>query len=393
MAAKSCAAALASTSSAAACARRQREPLQRQQPLAVRAKPRARRRADAQARRARDQPLDQARQLGQMLGVVEHQQHLARREVVADQRQRLLLRPGRELQFGGQARDDLRDVLQIVERDPVRAVGKARLQPAQRTLGEAALADAARPGDGEQAAVVAREQRQQGLEIVLAAEQPVLRGLRRQRPARPARRAAAAAPRRPAAGARAATARRPARLRAAARSCDRRRAAHHHVRVHPAPSAARPPRPRRAGRRRAAGRRAAPPRRAFRPARPGARVSASARGAGAAHVRRRAIRSRRRWWRRPCRRAVRRPRPDRERRQCAPRASPTRSRAHRWRRSSAPQRPALRAHRPTAARAPGAAPCARWRPARSPAVPGQNSAASSARPTQPRRSASSASRR
>ena len=41
------------------------------------------------------------------------------------------------------------------------------------------------------------------------------------------------------------------------------------------------------------------------------------------------------------------------------------SRAARWsgRRTSAPCRPALRARRPMAARAPGAAPCARWRPA------------------------------
>ena len=330
--------------------RRHGESRQRQQPLALRTEPHARRRAQPQSRRLCEQALDQQRQPCEVLGVVEHEQHVARREVLAHQCQRLLLRARRELQLGGDACGDLRAVVQIVERDPVRSVAEARCEPAQRALREAALADAARADHRQQPAFVAGQQRGKLRQFLFAAIQAVAR--RGHRPCRAGRH------------------RREHQSAHALRRLDaelfveaqreraigfallvespllalRREQRNHCVLVE------------RIGVEQAARERgslAPVGRRAAR----AARASAPASAAAAARARRRASRSTRRSRHRPCRRAVRRgtaPGP----RRGGHRAVPARRRARRWRRRTAPSRLASRAPPPTAVRARNAGPCA-----------------------------------
>ena len=152
------------------------EALQRQQPLARKLQPRARRGADLERRCRLQQPLAQARQIAQMLAVVEHQQQRARLQGVADQAERIVGRARHQAQLGGQARHHLRQRGEIIERDPQRTIGEACRQRAQRLLGEAALAGAARAGDGERAALVACQQRGQILQLARAPDEAVARG-------------------------------------------------------------------------------------------------------------------------------------------------------------------------------------------------------------------------
>ena len=163
--------------------RRQRQAGQRQQPLAAHAQAHARGGAHAQPRRALEQPLEQARQLGQMLGVVEHQQRLALGQVLGHLRERRLRPSRRQPQLDGQARGHLGRVVQVVERDPVRAVGEARLHLPQRLLGQAALADAARPAERQHPAGVELQQAGELVQRLLAPDQAARRRRRlRRRP-------------------------------------------------------------------------------------------------------------------------------------------------------------------------------------------------------------------
>ena len=149
---------------------------QRQQPFAWGTKAYPRRDADLQPGCTVPQPLCQVGKALQVLAVVENQQHLARGEMGADQRQRLLLRARCELHFRGDSRQHLARVLQIVERDPERAVDEPPLEAAQGVLHQCALAGATGPGHGEQPARVTREQRGQFREFLGATEEAIAGG-------------------------------------------------------------------------------------------------------------------------------------------------------------------------------------------------------------------------
>ena len=140
---------------------------------------------ELRARRDREQPGQVGRGVEQLLEVVEHEQQLAAAE---DGGQALAL--GRA-ELLGDLRRHARGVVERGELDEVRAVGEVRRGPVGELEREVRLADAAGPGQREQADVRVGEQLGGGREVVVAAEQR----RRRQRAAwgraRPARRAAA----------------------------------------------------------------------------------------------------------------------------------------------------------------------------------------------------------
>ena len=237
------AASLASSSCGPRLRRRQREPAQRQQPLARDAQPHARRRADRQARRGIEQSLDQPRQLGRGARRCRARAApAATRRCSQTQRERILLRRAAPAQLGGDAGHDLRAVVQVVERDPV----ARRRRSAARAGAAPCFSRLLLPTPPGPVTVSSRHSSR-------ASSAASSRSSR----ARPTKPSAVGCGR--AAGCaqlgwpRAATARRRAPRRAGARRRGRCRAARRTRPARAARRAARRPRPRRAGRRRAGG--------------------------------------------------------------------------------------------------------------------------------------------
>ena len=127
------------------------------------------------ARRCALQLCQQRRQVGEVLGVVQNDQALARGQRGAHLKPNVALRHERQADLRGQARQRAGSVAQVGQGDPGHAVAPAPGQTLGQLACDAALAHAARSGEGDDVAALGAEHRLQLAELHLATDKHIAR--------------------------------------------------------------------------------------------------------------------------------------------------------------------------------------------------------------------------
>ena len=109
-----------------------------------------------------------------MLEVVEHQQRRARAQYFDQLVERIGIAPLRDAKFAPEPLTEFGRCRQVVERHQGRAIGKHRRAIAEHALCQTRLANAAGAGNGEQPAVVLREQRRSATQFDGATDEAVV---------------------------------------------------------------------------------------------------------------------------------------------------------------------------------------------------------------------------
>ncbi len=155
---------------------RTRQPIERQQPLVRQRQPHTRGDDELDARTSRQQRFEPPRAVDELLEVVEHQQQVALRQRGRDLVHRLGSALERDVEFMRDAATEFLGRREIIERNEDRTVGKAGGQLVHRAARHTRLADAARPDDAQQPAIVLRHQRGNPAQLDDAAHEAFVHG-------------------------------------------------------------------------------------------------------------------------------------------------------------------------------------------------------------------------